>query len=106
MEYSDNMPSYSSSLEMIDPGTLFTDGYELTNQTVIESTDYQGSFTPGINNCEFYIYDGNKNLIISDYNFTGITVPNNPNPQPSFDPKTGITSYPSNTSKFKSSTII
>ncbi len=95
MEYSDNMPSYSSSLEVIDPGTLFTDGYELTNQTVIESTDYQGSFTPGINNCEFYIYDGNKNLIISDYNFTGITVPNNPNPQPSFDPKTGITSYPS-----------
>jgi len=39
MEYSDNMPSYSSSLEMIDPGTLFTDGYELTNQTVIESND-------------------------------------------------------------------
>ena len=53
MEYNDNMPTYSSSLEVINPSTLFDDGYELTNQTVIESTDYQGSFTPGVNNCEF-----------------------------------------------------
>ena len=95
MEYNDNMPTYSSSLEVINPSTLFDDGYELTNQTVIESTDYQGSFTPGVNNCEFYIYDANKKLITSNYEFTGLTVPNNPNPQPVFNPKTGQTNYPS-----------
>ena len=66
MEYNDNMPTYSSSLEIIDPSILFTDGYELSNQTVIESTDYQGSFTPGVNNCEFYIYDANKTIITSN----------------------------------------
>ena len=95
MEYNDNMPTYSSSLEIIDPSILFTDGYELSNQTVIESTDYQGSFTPGVNNCEFYIYDANKTIITSNYSFSGLTVPNNPNPQPVFDPKTGQTNYPS-----------
>ena len=93
MEYNNNMPTYSSSLEVILPSTLFDDGYELTNQTVIESADYQGSFIPGVNNCEFYIYDANKVLITSNYNFSGLTVPDNPNPKPSFDPRTGTTSY-------------
>ena len=95
MEYNSNIPTYSSSLEVIDPSTLFTDGYELTNQTVIESNDYQGSFTPGVNNCEFYVYDANKVIITSNYNFTGLTIPDNPNPQPVFDPKTGQTYVPS-----------
>ena len=31
--------TYSSSIEIVDPGTIFTDGYELTNQTVIEKIE-------------------------------------------------------------------
>ena len=89
-----NKPTYSSSLESVNPSTLFTDGYELTNQSVIQSTNYQGSFTPGINVCEFYIYDANKVLITSNYNFRGLTVPKNPNPKGNFDPQTGKTTYP------------
>jgi len=89
-----NKPTYSSSLESVNPSTLFTDGYELTNQSVIQSTNYQGSFTPGINVCEFYIYDANKVLITSNYNFRGLTAPKNPNPKGNFDPQTGKTTYP------------
>lgn len=89
-----NKPTYSSSLASVNPSTLFTDGYELTNQSVIESTNYQGSFTPGVNVCEFYIYDANKALITSNYNFRGLTVPKNPNPKGNFDPQTGKTTYP------------
>ena len=33
----DNNITYSSSIEVVDPGTLFTDGYELSNQNVIEN---------------------------------------------------------------------
>ena len=97
MEYNNSILTYSSSLEVIDPSTLFTDGYELSNQTVIESTNYQGSFTPGINNCEFYVYDANKTIITSDYNYAGLTVPNNPNPTLVTDPKTGVTSVTTTT---------
>ena len=62
-------PIYTSSVSIVDPSTLFTDGYELTNQNVIESTDYEGSFIQNKNNIEFYIYDSSKTLIYSDYNF-------------------------------------
>jgi len=97
MEYKNSILTYSSSLEVIDPTTLFTDGYELSNQTLIESKDYQGSFTPGVNNCEFYVYDANKTLITSDYNYAGLTVPNNPKPIFVTDPKTGVKSVKTTT---------
>ena len=42
----DKNVTYSSSLEIINPETLFTDGYELSNQTVIQSQEYIGSFLP------------------------------------------------------------
>ncbi len=41
----DSMVTYSSSVQVIDPGKIFVDGYELSNQNVIESNDYIGSFT-------------------------------------------------------------
>jgi len=97
MEYNNSILTYSSSFEVIDPTTLFTDGYELSNQTLIESKDYQGSFTPGINNCEFYVYDANKTLITSDYNYAGLTVPVNDKPTFVTDPRTGVKSVKTTT---------
>ena len=52
--------TYSSSVEIVTPGSIFEDGYELTNQTVIERQEYEGSFIPEVNTMEFYIYDVNK----------------------------------------------
>ena len=76
----DNQITYSSSLEIVNPQTLFTDGYELSNQNVISKVDELGSFTPGTNNIEFYIYDANKTIIYSDYFFTNFSVKENSNP--------------------------
>ena len=83
-----NNATYSSSIEIINPQTLFTDGYELSNQTVIESQDYLGSFLPDANNIEFYIYDANKTLIHSDYNFIDYFIDANPYPSSSISKET------------------
>ena len=58
----------SSTITAVDPASLFTDGYELSN-SVITTQETKGSFIPTLNTVEFYIYDSNKNLIISEYNF-------------------------------------
>ena len=50
------MISISSSISQINAQDLFTDGFELQNQTVIPSEQYSGSFTPNLNNVEFYVY--------------------------------------------------
>ena len=84
----ENNITYSSSIEIIDPGTLFPDGYELTNQNVIQSEAFIGSFTPGVNSMEFYIYDANKQIIYSDYNFKGYYVDQNSRPSSSYNIKT------------------
>lgn len=43
----------SSSITPVDPSEIFSDGFELSQQTIIPSQDYSGSFTPGLNNIEF-----------------------------------------------------
>ena len=58
----------SITLTAVNPASLFTDGYELSN-SVITTQESKGSFIPTSNTVEFYIYDSNKNLIISEYNF-------------------------------------
>ncbi len=88
----DSNITYSSSIEIVDPGTLFTDGYELSNQSVIESVETVGSFIPQVNSMEFYVYDANKQIIYSDYNFQGFYVNDNSRPSSSFSVKTGQTS--------------
>ena len=88
--------TYSSSVEIVTPGSIFEDGYELTNQTVIESQEYEGSFTPEVNTMEFYIYDANKNIIYSDYDFQGYYVESNSKPSSSFNVKTQQTEVKTN----------
>ena len=84
-------PIYTSSVSIVDPSTLFTDGYELTNQNVIESTDYEGSFIQNKNNIEFYIYDSSKTLIYSDYNFFQYNTVVTADSRDEYDVKTGRT---------------
>jgi hypothetical protein len=80
---------YSSSVSIVDPSTLFTDGYELSNSNVIESVEYVGQFIQDVNNIEFYIYDSNKTLIYSDYDFAGYTSVAVEDTEVLYDPKTG-----------------
>ena len=44
----------SSSVTPINPAELFQDGYELSN-SIITTEEFKGSFTPDLNNIEFYI---------------------------------------------------
>jgi|MDSV01.2.fsa_nt_gb hypothetical protein len=69
----------SSSIQQVDPNVIFTDGFELSNQSVIPSELYSGSFTPGLNNIEFYIYS--QGIVqYSDYNFSDYQITSNSNP--------------------------
>ena len=69
------MISISSSLSQINPTDLFTDGFELQEQSVIPVESFSGSFTQGLNNIEFYVYDANKQVQYSNYNFTHYLAP-------------------------------
>ena len=70
----------TSSISQINPSTFFTDGFELSTQAIIPSEDYSGSFTQNLNNIEFYVYDAQKQVQYSDYNFSGFSITNNSNP--------------------------
>ena len=70
----------SSSIQQINPSLLFNDGFELENSSLIPNEDYSGSFTPGINQIEFYVYDTQKSLQYSDYNFTDYQITQNTTP--------------------------
>ena len=66
----------SSSFQQINPSDLFTDGFELQDQSIIPSEDYSGSFTVGVDYVEFYVYDSQKIIQYSDYNFTDYLITN------------------------------
>ena len=65
-----------SSFQQIDSSFLFEDGFELQNQSVIPSENYSGSFTVGEDNVEFYVYDAQKIIQYSNYNFEDYVVNN------------------------------
>ena len=73
----------SSSLTPINPSDIFTDGFELSSQSIIPSQDYSGSFTENLNNIEFYVYDANQQIQYSNYDFTEYTITENSNPNAS-----------------------
>ena len=74
------MISISSSISQINPSELFTDGFELQNQTVIPMQSFSGSFTQDLNNIEFYIYDANRQIQYSDYDFSSYSIISNNTP--------------------------
>ncbi len=70
----------SSSMQQINPSLLFNDGFELENSSLIPNEDYSGSFTPGVNQIEFYVYDSQKSIQYSDYNFSNYQITQNTTP--------------------------
>ena len=69
----------SSSIQQVDPNLIFADGFELSNQSIIPSELYSGSFTPNLNNIEFYIYSQGV-VQYSDYNFSNYKITKNSDP--------------------------
>ena len=69
MEFN-NQNTVSSSMEQVNPLLLVSDGFELQDQNIIPSMDTSASFSPEVNNVEFYVYDENYNILTSNYNFT------------------------------------
>jgi hypothetical protein len=53
----------------IDPNILSQNGFELSDQNIIPSFEITGLFTPGVDTVEYFVYDLNKNLISSNYDF-------------------------------------
>jgi len=74
------MISISSSISQIEPSELTADGFELQDQKVIPMEQFSGSFTQDLNNIEFYIYDANKVVQYSDYNFSNYSIISNNTP--------------------------
>jgi hypothetical protein len=69
----------SASVIYVDPSTLSSDGFELQDQAIIPNTFLSSSFTPGENFIEFYIYDAQKNLLTSNYDWEDWTILENSN---------------------------
>lgn len=69
----------SSSIQQVDPNLIFADGFELSNQSIIPSELYSGSFTPNLNNIEFYVYSQGV-VQYSDYNFSNYKITKNSDP--------------------------
>tara|TARA_Y100000004_G_scaffold33781_1_gene35991 strand:- start:1130 stop:8809 length:7680 start_codon:yes stop_codon:yes gene_type:complete len=69
----------SASCVPINPSLLTEtgDGFELQDQEIIPSENITGSFVPGENIVEFFVYDADKNLASVNYNFTNWTLGKN-----------------------------
>ena len=67
----------SSSISQIPASSLFNDGFELSDQTIIPSEDIAGSFSPEENKVELFIYDINTSLLESSYDYNGWTITQN-----------------------------
>ena len=59
----------SSSISQVPPSSLFNDGFELVDQTLIPSQNLVGEFSPENNKVELFIYDVNVSLLDSVYNY-------------------------------------
>ena len=68
----------TASLLSINPNTLFSDGYELADQSIIPNENIISSFTPGKDKVELWVYDFNKNLISGDTNFIDYSLVQSP----------------------------
>lgn len=66
----------AANVNQIDPQDLITQLYESKDTNLISSFDIETSFTPK-SNIEFFIYDSNKNLLYTEYNYTQYKVFNN-----------------------------
>ena len=68
----------TASLIPINPDTLFSSGYELTDQSIIPNENIISAFEPNKDKVEYWIYDLNKTLIDGLYDFIDYTLVQNP----------------------------
>ena len=69
----------SASVTPVNPTLFSNDGFELQDQSIIPSNFFSSSFTPGNNFIEFYVYDSQKSLLTSNYNWKDWTITRNSN---------------------------
>jgi hypothetical protein len=50
----------SASLSPINPNTLFSEGYELADQSIIPNENITAAFVPFEDKVEYWVYDFNK----------------------------------------------
>ena len=72
----------SASIEEFSPELLASSGFDFSGDNIIPSTIISGSYSPQDPNSsiEFFIYDYNKRIIITDHEYKGWEVTNNPIP--------------------------
>ena len=68
----------SASLLSTNPNFLFSEGYELADQSIIPNENIPAAFVPFEDKVEYWVYDFNKNLVGGEYNFTGYKLAQNP----------------------------
>ena len=61
--------NFTFTQSSVDPSSLFDDGYELQDQSIIPNENLDGTFLPEENQIEFFVYDIDKNLLSSEYKF-------------------------------------
>lgn len=59
-----------TNIKDVNPNTLEYQEYQDSDNNLISSFDISNiSFQPGIDNIEYHIFDSNKNIVFSEYNF-------------------------------------
>ena len=68
----------TASIIEINPNFSSEEGFELSNQSIIPNTEITATFVPFEDIVEFWIYDGNNNLITGVENFQSYTLIDSP----------------------------
>ncbi|MDA9268202.1 hypothetical protein N9P60_00390 [bacterium] len=67
----------TASIEQVSLQNLFSDGFELQDQSIIPNQNLPGNFTPGENTVEFFIYDSRLTFQTGITNFEGYQITKN-----------------------------
>ena len=68
----------TASITSIDPNSLLTEGFELSDQNIIPNQDIVSSFTPTLDKVELWVYNSNQELIGGDEGFTNYKLVQSP----------------------------
>jgi len=80
-----------TNIKKVNPDTLEFQEYQDEDNSLISSFDVSDiAFKPGVDALEFYIFDSNKNIILSEYNFKKYSLIDN---NLIIDQKENLTSY-------------
>jgi hypothetical protein len=68
-----------AKVSIVNPAEFTTQGFELSDQSIIPDSDLDSFFNPTVDKIEFLIYDISKNLLLSQPDFRNYKVENNKN---------------------------